>query len=253
MRATTKTTSLLVGAALLGSAACGADSDSGPRETKKTPSADATGTGTGTGSETGQGRSGGQESEAGGTAKTLTKKQLDKAVLQGTVKGYKAGEVPAMDVPPQGGVSVDRAECAPIAYLISGQLSVRPKSVTYRSLKPADLKNATVGNVWLSSYDGDGVERVIADLDKAVDQCEKPFKVAGLTYRSVERVGSARNARVDFRVTGDISKQNITMNYAIVRSGNVVASFYGVNMLKPEKGLIPNSVVESQVGRLSHG
>jgi hypothetical protein len=167
------------------------------------------------------------------------------------VKGYRAEEVPAKDVPAPDPLTADRHECDPIAALTGGVLRVKPKAVVYRSLKPVDDENATVGNVWLSSYADRDAERVMADLDTAVDKCAEPFTTAGLTYRSVQRVGSRDADLVVFRLTGEIARRKITMNYSVVRTKGVVTTFYGVNTLKPENGMIPAAVIEAQLERLA--
>ncbi|MFD4508429.1 hypothetical protein [Streptomyces sp. NPDC058457] len=228
MRTTTRITAVLVGAVLVTTAACGADSDRDRTRTR--PATGPAGT-------------------VPGRA-ALGKSALDEAALAGTVAGYKVTRTAARDVPPEGGYAVNRKECAPIGALIGGHLPEKPAAEVFRTVKPVDPKNATVGNVWLSSY-GDGrAARVLDAVDTAVDTCGGSFTTAGLTYHSVERVRSSGSGEAAFRVTADVGRQRLTMNYRVVRSGDVVAGFYGVNMLHPEDGAIPDAVVDAQVGRL---
>jgi hypothetical protein len=40
------------------------------------------------------------------------------------------------------------------------------------------------------------------------------------------------------------------MTYTVVRKGGVIAAFYGVNMLTPEKSAIPKAAIEAQLEKL---
>jgi hypothetical protein len=230
-----KAAALLTGAVLATTAACSTDS----------------GTGHDRGARTGNAASSASDhGPDSGPARTPGKEELDQAVLEGTVAGYEVKKLAARDIPLEGGYPVDRKECAPVGALIGGHLPVKPLGEVYRTVKPVDPKNATVGNVWLSAYDGEDAGRVIDTLNTAVDRCEGSFTTAGLTYHSVERIRSAAPGEAAFRVTGDAGKQQITMNYRVVRAGTVVAGFYGVNMLDPETGTIPDAIVDAQLERL---
>ncbi|MEU8587927.1 hypothetical protein AB0C59_13160 [Streptomyces sp. NPDC048664] len=243
MRTTVKTRALLAGAVLLATAACGSGSGTGHDKGGNEGSAASSPAGHGP-----DGRPG-----TGGAPADRTGKRLEGAVVEGTVAGYKVDKPAARDIPPGGGYEVDREECAPLGALIGGHLPGKPTGEVYRTLKPADPKNATIGNLWLSAYGGDGGDRAVAAVDTAVDACKGSFRTAGLTYHSVERIGSAESGAAAFRVTGDVGKQRIVMNYRVVRSGAVVASFYGVNMLHPKDGSIPDAVVDAQLQRLRKG
>ncbi|GGN39816.1 hypothetical protein [Streptomyces fuscichromogenes] len=228
MRTTAGITAVLVGAVLVATAACGADAD---RDRAGTEPAN-----------------GSARTAPGGAA--LGKGALDKAALVGTVAGYRVTRTAARDIPPEGGYAVNRKECAPIGALIGGHLPVQPAAEVFRTVEPVDPKDATVGNIWLSSY-GDGrAARALAAVDTAVDRCRGSFTTVGLTYHSVRRVKSPGSGEAAFRVTADVGGQRLTMNYRVVRSGDVVAGFYGVNMLHPEDGAIPDAVVAAQVARL---
>ncbi len=218
---------MLVGALLVTTAACGADSGQ-----------DRTRTGTTGPAVTAPGRA------------VLDRAALDRVALVGTVAGYKVTRTAARDIPLEGGYAVNRKECAPIGALIGGHLPEKPAGEVFRTVKPVDPKNATVGNVWLSSYRDGRAARVLDAVDTAVDACGGSFTTAGLTYHSVERVKSSGSGETAFRVTADVGKERLTMNYRVVRSGDVVAGFYGVNMLHPENGAIPDAVVDAQVARL---
>ncbi|MER6225483.1 hypothetical protein ACWCYL_30865 [Streptomyces sp. 900105755] len=231
MRTTAKITAVLVGAVLVTTAACGADSDRDGDRARTGRTAGPADTG-----------------PPGRTA--LDKAALDKAALMGTVAGYQVTRTAARDIPLEGGYAVNRKECAPIGALIGGHLPVKPDEEVFRTVKPVDPKNATVGNVWLSSYDDGRAAQVLAAVDTAVDACQGSFTTAGLTYHSVERVRTPGSGGAAFRVTAEAGGQRLTMNYRVVRSGDTVAGFYGVNMLHPEDGAIPDAVVDAQLERL---
>jgi hypothetical protein len=47
------------------------------------------------------------------------------------------------------------------------------------------------------------------------------------------------NEAVGYRITRDIRKQKVPMTYTVVRSGGLIAAFYGVNVLDQKQAAIP--------------
>lgn len=77
-------------------------------------------------------------------------------------------------------------------------------------------------------------------------------KTIGLTYNKVEGLKAPKlgDESVGYRITGDIGKQKVPMTYTVVRSGGVIAAFYGGNMLDQNQAAIPEAVVKDQLDRL---
>ncbi|MFF9854327.1 hypothetical protein [Streptomyces litmocidini] len=186
----------------------------------------------------------------------LDAEQLEKATLTGKTAGFDAKKVAKAEVEAGRGMQSDNKACQPLASLIGGFTHLPAVGTAHRSLQPTDAKNATVGSMWLASHSEADATRVMTDLRAAVTACPKGFKTLGLTYGKVEslpapKLGAGADETVAYRITGDIGKQKVPMTYTVVRSGGVVAAFYGVNMLDPKQAAIPVPVVDAQVKKIA--
>lgn len=195
-----------------------------------------------------------QEKEAAEAKRlgTLDTPALEKAVLTGTVAGMEAKQIAKAEVEAGRDMEADRKDCQPLASMIGGFTHIAPVATAHRSLKGAKATDATVGSMWLASHSEQNANRVMDELGAAVTVCPKGFKTLGLTYGKVEKLTAPKlgDQAVAYRITGDIGKQKVPMTYTVVRSGNVIAAFYGVNMLDAEKAAIPEAVVKAQLDRL---
>ncbi|MEV6201681.1 hypothetical protein AB0M64_17150 [Streptomyces sp. NPDC051771] len=183
---------------------------------------------------------------------TLDTPALEKAVLTGRTAGYDAKKVAKAEVEAGRDMEADRKECQPLASLIGGFTHIAPVATAHRSLQGADAANATVGSMWLASHSDENATRVMKELRASVPACPKGFKTLGLTYGKVEPLPAPKlgDEAVAYRITGDIGKQKMPMTYTVVRAGNIIAAFYGVNMLDAGKAAIPEPVVKAQLDRL---
>ncbi|MFB7449126.1 hypothetical protein [Streptomyces sp. NPDC056194] len=182
--------------------------------------------------------------------------QLEKAALTGKTAGYEAKKIAKAEVEAGRDMKSDNKACQPLASLIGGFTHLPAVGVAHRSLKPTAATDATVGSMWLASHSEADATRVMTDLRAAVTACPKGFKTLGLTYGKVEnlpapKLGAGADETVAYRITGDIGKQKVPMTYTVVRSGGVVAAFYGVNMLDPGKAAIPVLVVDAQLKKIA--
>ncbi|NEC07005.1 hypothetical protein [Streptomyces sp. SID7909] len=182
----------------------------------------------------------------------LDTKHLEKVTATGKVKGVEIKKVAKAEVEAGRGMKSDKKECQPLASLIGGFTHIPAASETHRSLKPVEATDATVGSMWLASHSEKNAVQVMKDLRKAVTACPKGFHTLGLTYSKVEKLPARDfgDESVDYRITGDVGKQKVPMTYTVVRSGGVIAVFYGVNMLDEKKAAIPKAFVQAQVDRI---
>ncbi|MER5748211.1 hypothetical protein ABT097_33730 [Streptomyces sp. NPDC002225] len=181
------------------------------------------------------------------------RKTLEKAAITGKTAGFDAKKIAKAEVEAGRGMKADKKACQPLASLIGGFTHLPAVSTVHRSLQSSEATNATVGSMWLASQSEDNATRVMKELRAAVADCPKGFKTLGLTYSKVEGRPAPKlgDEAVGYRITGDIGKQNVPMTYTVVRSGGVIAAFYGVNMLDANKAAIPEPVVKAQLERIA--
>ncbi|MFC9704147.1 hypothetical protein ACFTWD_26005 [Streptomyces sp. NPDC056943] len=182
----------------------------------------------------------------------LDGKALEKAAITGMTAGFDARKVAKAEVEAGRDMKADKKACQPLASLIGGFTHLPAVSTVHRSLQPGEAANATVGSMWLASHSEDDATRVMKELRTSVADCPKGFKTLGLTYGKVESLPAPKlgDEAVGYRITGDIGKQKVPMTYTVVRSGGVIAAFYGVNMLDAKKAAIPEPVIKAQLDRL---
>ncbi|MET7756915.1 hypothetical protein ABZT27_19755 [Streptomyces sp. NPDC005389] len=180
-------------------------------------------------------------------------KALEKIAITGKSAGFDAEKIARTEVEAGRGMEADRKACQPLASLIGGFTHLPAVTTVHRSLQPGEASNATVGSMWLASHGKSDATRVMRELRTAVTECPKGFKTLGLTYGKVETLPAPKlgDEAVGYRITGDIGKQKVPMTYTVVRSGGVVAAFYGVNMLDPKKAAIPEGFVQAQLDRIA--
>ncbi|MFE7553649.1 hypothetical protein [Streptomyces gardneri] len=180
-------------------------------------------------------------------------KALERAAITGRTAGFDAKKIAKAEVEAGRGMEADKKACQPLASLIGGFTHVPAVSTVHRSLQPEKAANATVGSMWLASHSEENAGRVMKELRTAVTECPKGFKTLGLTYGKVENLPAPKlgDESVGYRITGDIGKQKVPMTYTVVRSGGVIAAFYGVNMLDTKKAAIPEAVVKAQLERIA--
>ncbi|MEU7024903.1 hypothetical protein ABZ990_30345 [Streptomyces sp. NPDC046203] len=183
---------------------------------------------------------------------TLDTSALEKVILTGQSAGFNAKKIAKAEVEAGRDMEADRKKCQPLASLIGGFTHIRPVATAHRSLQAANAVNATVGSMWLASHSDANATRVMDDLSAAVTACPKGFKTLGLTYGKVESLPAPKlgEKAVAYRITGDIGKQKVPMTFTVVRQGNIIAAFYGVNMLDHDHAAIPEPVVKAQLDRL---
>ncbi|MFF1959266.1 hypothetical protein ACFVWX_20040 [Streptomyces sp. NPDC058220] len=183
----------------------------------------------------------------------LDGKVLEKVAITGKTAGFDAKKIAKAEVEAGRGMEADKKACQPLASLIGGFTHIPAVSTVHRSLQPGEATNATVGSMWLASHSEENATRVMKELRTAVTECPKGFKTLGLTYGKVESLPAPKlgDEAAGYRITGDIGKQKVLMTYTVVRSGGVIAAFYGVNMLDAKKAAIPEPVIKAQLERIA--
>jgi hypothetical protein len=183
----------------------------------------------------------------------MNPQSLEKATISGKSTGFEFKKVSEADAAAGQDMEADKPECQPLASLAGGYTHIKAVSVEHRSLQPSKATNATIGSMWLASHSEKNAERVMSDLRTSLKKCAKGFKTLGLTYKNVKQLKdpSLGDDAVGYRITNVVAKQSVPMTYTIVRKGGVIAAFYGVNMLTPEKSAIPEAAIEAQLEKLA--
>ncbi|WP_254395152.1 hypothetical protein [Streptomyces sp. AC512_CC834] len=185
-------------------------------------------------------------------AGAITPQALEDAALSGKREGFDFKTVAKAEVEAGKDMKANKSECQPLASLAGGYTHIEAFSTVHRSLDPTDVKNATVGSMWLSTLSKKNAEQVMSDLRTSLKKCGDGFKTLGLSYKNVKTIRSPKlgDEALSYRITSVVAKQSVPMTYTVVRKDGVVLTFYGVNMLKAENGAIPKSVIEEQLKQL---
>ncbi|MGW7097386.1 hypothetical protein [Streptomyces sp. NPDC054874] len=182
----------------------------------------------------------------------MAPQELEKATLSGKKNGFEAKKVAEADVEAGRDMKADKTECQPLASLAGGYTHIPAVAVEHRALEPIETTNATVGSMWLASHSAGNAKKVLAEVRTSLKECPDGFKTLGLAYESVRsvKVPALGDEAVGYRITNVVGKQKVSMTYTLVRKDGVIAVFYGVNMLTPEKSAIPEAVIRGQLEKL---
>jgi hypothetical protein len=204
-----------------------------------------------------------QDSESGGSANALTRKELDKAALvTADVPGYTVKTPSADDISGAGEEKAARAACQPIASVIGGVPQPEPSELIYRQLLSTATDEAAQGLIlfeMLAAYERGPAEQMLADLRSAMEECSGGFTTTsgGETthYTAVKELsapaGAADDDAVAYQVDGDVEGEKVPLLFTVVRSGSTVAVFYSMNLMDSAKADVPQSVVTAQLNKLT--
>jgi hypothetical protein len=237
-------------------------------------------TGCGGGSDD-KGASGGSDTSSASSAadaKALSAAELEKRLLVAAdVKGYKVASGDDTLPKSKNDVKADKAECAPLAYAMSGLApgdtdANASNSVTSRpdvaSKSPEDISEADIENafkvemtfVGLSSYDGDGAEKAVKAVSDGIQACSGGFGITAqgesqkITKVAAGKTSGSGDESVAFSVDSDMDGEGTaTFNTEVVRVGNTVATYYTVNFATLATGkaaAVPTAVVDAQAAKL---
>ncbi|MEE1941157.1 hypothetical protein V1L54_17395 [Streptomyces sp. TRM 70361] len=216
--------------------------------------------------------------------KAKTAAELEKlALAEGDVKDHEIRKVGAGEAPDSGGITVDKADCEPLAHAMMGVQVGEPaatarRGVSQKAKKPAEPSldelaemteeeieeaftaalDMTMTMVSLSSYDGAGAERTLADLRTAATDCGGGFtstapedkrKVTGITGEKV--TGGEESAA--WTLTTDMEGDVVPVKLVVVRQGGTLASFVSFNLASAggkKDYPLPTAVIDAQLAKL---
>lgn len=221
------------------------------------------------------------------SAKALSAAELKKlAIAKGDVAGYEVGTVGKTYPATKSAVTVDKAQCRPLAWAMAGQAPGDAAAATNKLVTEAKKTSATPSKsvedmteeefddafgaaldrtttvVGLSSYDGDGAEKTFKTISDAVKSCAGGFTLVpgsdGTKYTGVttERATNTGDESVAFGATAvmeDTDGQTGTVHTEVVRHGSTLVTYYTVNLgaLMSQKAYaIPSVVIDAQSAKL---
>ncbi|WP_149184915.1 hypothetical protein [Streptomyces sp. TRM49041] len=217
-------------------------------------------------------------------AKVLTAAELEKAVLaQGDVAGHKVEPAKAADIGKAEDVTVDKAECLPLAHAASAVALGKPAATVTRKVmeepkadkeKPSfegmtekEIEDAiassmaiTVTTDQLSSYDGKGAEDGLASLRAAGTACAGGFTVTQDGEKT--KILKVEEAKVSggeeagaWVLTADMEDgEKMAVKVVALRQGSTLATFMAMNIGAAMTGKdfpLPTAVIDAQVGKLA--
>ncbi|WP_406455366.1 hypothetical protein OH768_19645 [Streptomyces sp. NBC_01622] len=221
------------------------------------------------------------------SSKALTAAELQKlALAKGDAVGYEVGAVGKTYPATKSAVTVDKAQCRPLAWAMAGQAPGDAASATNRLVTEAKKPSAAASKsvedlseeefddafgaaldrtttvVGLSSYDGDGAEKTFKAVSDAVKSCAGGFTLVpgsdGTKYTGVaaEKASDTGDESVAFgasAVMEDSGGKTGTVHTEVVRHGSTLVTYYTVNLgaLMSQKAYdVPDALITAQSAKL---
>ncbi|MEC4019524.1 hypothetical protein [Streptomyces sp. H27-D2] len=191
---------------------------------------------------------------AAATGTTLTKAQLDKAVLaKGDLAGFAVAASPSKtDENPK----VDSPQCQPIIDVMAEKASPKVKDAVNRGLSSKATPGIGYADV-LRSYTAEDAQQTVADLKNALVGCASGFGAVSqgqkVKYSDVKQIQLAKagDESVGFQLTGEGGGQKIPLNYVVVREGATLAMFIGMDLGAKKPVKVPQELVNKQVEKIA--
>ncbi|MFI5878044.1 hypothetical protein [Streptomyces sp. NPDC051554] len=221
------------------------------------------------------------------TAKALTVAELKKlAIAKGDAVGYEVGSVGKTYPATKSAVTVDKAQCRPVAWAMAGQApgdaaaatnkmvteAKKPSSAASKSVEDMTEKefddafgaalDRTTTVVGLSSYDGDGAEKAFKAVSDGVKSCAGGFtvtsggdsqKYTGVVAEKASNTGDESVAFGASAVMEDSGGETGTAHTEVVRHGNTLVTYYTVNLgalMSGKAYVVPSVVIDAQAAKL---
>lgn len=221
------------------------------------------------------------------TDKALTAAELKKLLLaKGDLAGSEVAPVDKSVPATKTAVTVDKQQCAPLAWAMSAQAPGDAASATNEtvtetkkaSASPSksvedmtekemeDAFNASLDHpvtmIGLSSYDGDGAEKAFKSVSDGIKNCSGGFALTvgkdGTKYTGVvaEKASDTGDESVAFgasSVMEDTGGQKGTVHTEVVRHGNTLVTYYTVNLgalIANKTYTVPSAVIDAQAAKL---
>ncbi|MEC4020919.1 hypothetical protein [Streptomyces sp. H27-D2] len=191
----------------------------------------------------------------GENGRTLSKSDLDKAVLSGTdVPGFT---VNAMEGAPSEGEKADKAACRPLTAVINGLPEPKGSATVYRQLLGKGAGGETVVTEFLAAHRPQQAGEVLDGLRAAAKACAGGFTARGgdspSKYSAVKELTApkAGDDAFAYQVTGVLDGDAVPLLFQVVRSGSTVATFYTANLTDDKTPEIPAAVAKAQAEKLT--
>jgi hypothetical protein len=198
-------------------------------------------------------------------AAPLSKAALEKAVLvKADIKGFEIEKMTEKEFTEGGEAKAAKAECQPVAQLMGAKTDPAPKASAYVTFASAGALGSEdkapsggTGMIRVSSYADSGAEQTLKDLKGALGACAGGFAATDGTgekadVSKVEPLTAPKlgDEALAFTITDADKKDGGTVKFNIVRSGAHVSVFFGVDLMNPDKPVLPEAVVSAQVAKL---
>ncbi|MFI9615580.1 hypothetical protein ACIHCM_28550 [Streptomyces sp. NPDC052023] len=229
---------------------------------------------------------GSDPASAAPAAKALSAAELKKLIIaQGDVEGYDVKAPDAQFPASKSEVQVDKAECEPLAYAMSGlapgesagdarNMATEQKSPTDTASQSmqdmtegefedafSDALSVNMTAVGLSSYDGDAAATTFKSVSDAIAACAGGFTVTAkgaeqkVLKVATEKGSGTGDESVAFSASMEMEGQAApgTVHAEVARHGGTLATYYTINMgalMTGEKYEIPAAVVDAQAAKL---
>ncbi|MFJ4468831.1 hypothetical protein ACIP2X_15265 [Streptomyces sp. NPDC089424] len=228
----------------------------------------------------------GSDSSAAPAQKALGTAELQKLLIaQGDVDGYEVKSPDAQLPASKSEVKVDKAECEPLAYAMSGlapgESAGDARTMATQKKSPTDtasqsMEDMTEGEfedafsdalsidmtaIGLSSYEGDGTAATFTSVSDAITACAGGFTLTtkGTAQKVVEvateKGSGTGDESVAFSASVEMEGQDApgTVHAEVVRHGGTLTTYYTINMgalLTGKAYEIPAPVVQAQAAKL---
>ncbi|WP_184733907.1 hypothetical protein WEB32_14995 [Streptomyces netropsis] len=195
----------------------------------------------------------------GSGAKALGKARVASAVLESAdAKGYAVTRMSKEEFTSAKAPKAKQSKCQPLAALLGSSPDPAPAAWAVSTFGVQDSKAGAMGGMGMlevSSYEGDGAERTLQNLGKAVRDCAGGFEMttgAGTqqTYSAVESLDAPKlgDEAVAYRAVDKAS--GAPSLYTVVRSGANVSMIFAANMMDPAKATMDPNLVKTQVAKV---
>ncbi|MCK1795948.1 hypothetical protein MTQ01_08015 [Streptomyces sp. XM4193] len=194
----------------------------------------------------------------------LSEEELGSYALgQGDVPGFKVRIPSRSELEGMGDEKAKQAECRPLGGLMAGTPQPAPAASVYRNIMAEPDEEDPSGLVLfetLAAYDGDSADKLLSGLRKALKDCADGFETTAKghegmgTYKAAKELDKPKLDGADdalaFQLDADADGRRMPILFNVIRTDSTVAVFYAMNLMQPEKAVIPEAVTAVQTAKL---
>lgn len=221
------------------------------------------------------------------TAKALTTAELEELVVTAAdLKGETVAKPGEDDVADPDTVTVDEAECEPVAQVLRALPVATPAASTQRlvtlesaaakkgmpsmeelaQMSEEEAEEATIDSLDITktmtslwSYDADGAEQALAAIREAGEKCAEGFALTddgeeGQVTGIVTDTISAGEDAVAWTVREKVAGEQVATKVAVFRQGSTLATFSSFNIAAVTRGEAydqPTTIITAQAAKLA--